>query len=140
MRLLRDRAPPGMDIAAGEYGYDAFYFRRMLEAQAVDILQADASRCGGFIGFLKAAALADAHGLPFSTHTAPALHLHIAASAPRLINMEWFHDHVRIEQMLFDGAPVPSNGKVRPDLARPGLGLSSSKRTRRNSWSEAHTA
>jgi L-alanine-DL-glutamate epimerase-like enolase superfamily enzyme len=36
LRLLRDRAPAGMDIAAGEYGYDLFYFRRMLEADAVE--------------------------------------------------------------------------------------------------------
>ena len=52
LRLLRDRAPAGMDIAAGEYGYDLFYFRRMLEAGAVDVLQADATRCGGITGFL----------------------------------------------------------------------------------------
>jgi L-alanine-DL-glutamate epimerase-like enolase superfamily enzyme len=123
LRLIRDRAPPGMDIAAGEYGYEPFYFRRILEAGAVDVLQADATRCGGFTGFLKAAALADAHGLPFSGHTAPALHLHAAAAAPRLKNLEWFHDHVRIEHMLFDGSPSPENGVIRPDLSRPGLGL-----------------
>jgi L-alanine-DL-glutamate epimerase-like enolase superfamily enzyme len=123
LRFMRDRGPPGIDIAAGEYGYDPFYFRRMLEAGAVDVLQADASRCGGFTGFLKAAALADAYGLPLSAHTAPALHLHVAAAAPRLKNLEWFHDHVRIEHMLFDGAPVAAKGAVRPDLARPGLGL-----------------
>ena len=123
LRLMRDRGPPAMDIAAGEYGYDPFYFRRMLEAGAVDVLQADAARCGGYTGFLKAAALADAHGLPFSAHTAPALHLHAAAAAPRLKNVEWFHDHVRIEQMLFDGAPVAAKGAIRPDLSRPGIGL-----------------
>ena len=39
LRLLRDRGPAGMDIAAGEYGYDLPYFRRMLEAGAVDVLQ-----------------------------------------------------------------------------------------------------
>jgi L-alanine-DL-glutamate epimerase-like enolase superfamily enzyme len=70
LRLMRDRAPPGMAIAAGEYGYEPLYFRRMLEAGAVDVLQADATRCGGFTGFLKAAALADAYGLPLSAHTA----------------------------------------------------------------------
>lgn len=123
LRLMRDRAPPGMAIAAGEYGYGPFYFQRMLEAGAVDVLQADATRCGGFTGFLKAAALAEGYGLPLSAHTAPALHLHAAASVPRLENIEWFHDHVRIERLLFDGAPVPANGFIRPDLSRPGLGL-----------------
>jgi L-alanine-DL-glutamate epimerase-like enolase superfamily enzyme len=123
LRLLRDRAPPGMDIAAGEYGYEPFYFRRMLEAGAVDVLQADATRCCGITGFLRAAALADAHGIPLSAHTAPALHLHVACAAPRIKNIEWFHDHVRIEQILFDGAPIPRDGCIRPDRSRPGLGL-----------------
>jgi L-alanine-DL-glutamate epimerase-like enolase superfamily enzyme len=123
LRLLRDRAPAGMAIVAGEYGYEPFYFRRMLEAGAVDILQADATRCGGFTGFLRAAAISDGHMTPLSTHTAPALHLHVACAAPRLKNVEWFHDHARIEAMLFDGAPVPHNGVIRPDRSRFGLGL-----------------
>ena len=116
LRLLRDRAPAGMEIAAGEYGYDPFYFRRMLEAGAVDVLQADATRCGGITGFLKAAAIADASHMPLSAHTAPALHLHVCCAAPRLRHLEWFHDHVRIEQVLFDGAPTPARRRHR---ARP---------------------
>jgi L-alanine-DL-glutamate epimerase-like enolase superfamily enzyme len=123
LRLMRDRAPAHMEIAAGEYGYEPFYFRRMLEAGAVDVLQADATRCCGITGFLRAAALADAHAIPLSAHTAPALHLHACCAAPRLRHIEWFHDHVRIEHMLFDGAPIPENGMIRPDLSRPGLGL-----------------
>lgn len=123
LRLIRDHAPPVMEIAAGEYGYEPFYFRRMLEAGAVDVLQADATRCGGYTGFLKAAALADAWGLPLSAHTAPALHLPVCCAAPRLRNIEWFHDHARIERMVFDGAPVPRNGSIAPALDRPGHGL-----------------
>ncbi len=123
LRLLRDRAPAGMDIAAGEYGYEPFYFRRMLAAGAVDVLQADATRCGGYTGFLRVAALADAHGLPLSAHCAPAIHLPVCCAAPRLRHMEWFHDHVRIERMVFDGAPQPRNGELRPDPDRPGHGL-----------------
>jgi L-alanine-DL-glutamate epimerase-like enolase superfamily enzyme len=123
LRFMRDQGPPGMEIAAGEYGYETDYFRRMLEAGAVDVLQADATRCGGITGFLRAAALADACMLPLSAHTAPALHLHVCCAAPRLRHIEWFHDHVRIERMLFDGAPVPARGMIRPDLTRPGHGL-----------------
>jgi len=124
LRLIRDRSPAGIEIAAGEYGYDPFYFRRMLEAGAVDVLQADATRCGGYTGFLKVAALAQAWGLPLSAHTAPALHLPVCCAAPGLRNIEWFHDHVRIEQRLFDGSPVPKHGCIRPNLTRPGHGLS----------------
>jgi L-alanine-DL-glutamate epimerase-like enolase superfamily enzyme len=123
LRLMRDRAPAGMDIAAGEYGYEPFYFRRMLEAGAVDVLQADATRCGGYTGFLRAAALADAFGIPLSSHCAPALHLPVCCAAPRLRHMEWFHDHVRIERTVFDGAPVPREGAIEPDLERAGHGL-----------------
>jgi len=123
LRLLRDRAPAQMEIAAGEYGYEPFYFRRMLNAGAVDVLQADATRCCGFTGFLRSAALADAATTPLSAHTAPALHLHVCCAAPRLRHIEWFHDHARIERMLFDGAPVPRDGVIRPDLLRPGHGL-----------------
>src|ERR1700759_5392297 len=74
LRLLRDRAPAGMDIAAGEYGYDAFYFQRMLAAGAVDVQQADLTRCGGVTGFLQVAGLCQAHNISLSGHTAPALH------------------------------------------------------------------
>ena len=124
LRLIRDRSPSAIEIAAGEYGYDPFYFRRMLEAGAVDVLQADATRCGGYTGFLKVAALAQAWGLPLSAHTAPALHLPVCCAAPGLRNIEWFNDHVRIEQRLFDGAPVPKHGCIRPNLTTPGHGPS----------------
>lgn len=123
LRLMRERAPPCMEIAAGEYGYDIDYYRHMLAVGAVDVVQADVTRCGGITGFLQVATLADAHHVDLSGHCAPALHLHAACAAPRLRHLEWFHDHVRIEHMLFDGAPVPKNGCIAPDLTRAGHGL-----------------
>ena len=120
---VRAAAPAAMDIAAGEYAYNADDIRRMLMRRAVDVQQADASRCLGITGFLQAAALCDAHHIDLSGHCAPALHLHPASAAPRLRHLEWFHDHVRIEHMLFDGAPVPKGGAIAPDMSRPGLGL-----------------
>ncbi len=123
LRLLRDRAPAGMAISAGEYGYDAWYFRRMLEAQAVDVIQADATRCGGMTGFMQAAALAHAFQVPISSHCAPALHVHACAATLNAVHAEWFHDHVRIERMLFEGAPEPWQGRVCVATDRPGFGL-----------------
>jgi L-alanine-DL-glutamate epimerase-like enolase superfamily enzyme len=123
LRLLRDRAPPGMEITAGEYGYDTWYFRRMCGAGAVDVLQADATRCGGVTGFLRAAAVADSFLLPLSSHCAPSIHAHLCCAAPRVRHLEYFHDHVRIEQMLFEGVLKPIAGDLRPDLSRVGLGL-----------------
>jgi L-alanine-DL-glutamate epimerase-like enolase superfamily enzyme len=123
LRLLRRRAPAGMEIAAGEYGFTLFEHRRMLEAEAVDVLQIDATRCQGYSGFMAAAALARAANLPVSSHCAPALHLPVCAAQPHMRHMEYFHDHVRIEKMLFDGIPEIRDGCLAPDLARPGNGL-----------------
>ena len=123
LRLLRDRGPAGMEIAAGEYGFMPVYFRRMLEAGAVDVLQADATRCGGITGFLQVASLCLAHAIDLSAHCAPSLHVHPGCAALPLRHLEYFHDHVRIEQMLFDGAPVPKAGTLSADLSRPGLGI-----------------
>jgi len=123
LRLLRDRAPAGMEVTAGEYGYDLPYFQRMLDAGAVDVLQADATRCAGITDFLRVAALCEARGVPLSTHCAPALHLHAACAVPGLRHLAYFHDHVRIEEALFEGAPPLVNGNLAPDLSRPGLGL-----------------
>ncbi len=123
LRLLRDRSPVGMAIAAGEYGYDLFYFRRMLDAGAVDILQADATRCGGFTDFLSVASLCQARSMKLSAHTAPSLHAHACCALAPVCHVEYFHDHTRIEQMLFDGTLKAENGALQPDLSRPGLGI-----------------
>lgn len=123
LRLLRDRAPAGMAIAAGEYGYALEYFRRMLEAGAVDVLQADVTRCAGITELLRVGALCAAHELPLSAHTAPSVHAHAGCAIEPLAHVEYFHDHVRVERMLFDGVPEPDGGRLVPDLSRPGLGL-----------------
>ena len=123
LHLLRDRAPAEMEIAAGEYGYEAGYFRCMLAAGAVDVLQADATRCGGITGFLQAAALCEAHHVPLSAHTAPSVHCHVGCSVTPLRHLEYFHDHVRLEKMFFDGVRLPVNGELSPDLSRPGMGI-----------------
>ncbi len=123
LHLLRDAGPSGMAIAAGEYGWGLPYFRQMLDAGAVDILQADATRCAGITGFMRVGALCEACGIPLSAHTAPALHLHPCCALPSIIHQEFFHDHVRLERMLFDGITEPRAGTLAPDLSRPGMGL-----------------
>jgi L-alanine-DL-glutamate epimerase-like enolase superfamily enzyme len=123
LRLMRDRAPPGMDISAGEYGYHSTYFRRMMQAGAVDVLQADATRCAGITGFMQTAALCQGFNLPLSSHCAPSIHAHPCCAATPVRHLEYFYDHVRIEKMLFDGALEPEDGRLRPDLTRPGFGL-----------------
>jgi L-alanine-DL-glutamate epimerase-like enolase superfamily enzyme len=117
------RQHSSVPIASGEYAYDIYDFRNVLESRAVDILQADATRCLGITGCLQAAALAYAFGVPLSTHTAPSIHAHIGYSIPQIEHLEYFHDHVRIEEMLFEGVLQPQKGYLRPDPERLGLGL-----------------
>ncbi|MFP5237380.1 MAG: enolase C-terminal domain-like protein [Acidobacteriota bacterium] len=123
LREVRQRIPVGMDVAAGEYGYSAWYQKRMLDAEAVTVLQADATRCCGISGFLDAAALCWAANVPLSSHCAPSMHVHVCCAVPRAVHMEFFHDHARIERMFFDGFCEPRDGCMAPDLTRPGHGL-----------------
>ncbi|AUG81693.1 mandelate racemase [Kitasatospora sp. MMS16-BH015] len=120
--LAEVRAAVRPDVTAGEYGYDPAAFARMVPV--VDCLQADATRCGGLTGWLRAAALAQAYNLDVSAHCAPHLHAHAAAAVPNCRHLEWFHDHVRVERLLFDGTLDPGGGTVTPGAdGSPGHGL-----------------
>jgi L-alanine-DL-glutamate epimerase-like enolase superfamily enzyme len=121
LRLVQLRAPDGMEVAAGEYAYTPTAFRELMGF--VDCLQADVTRCGGVTGLLAAAAVAEAHELDLSGHTAPSIHAHALTAVPKLRHLEWFHDHVRIERLFFDGFLEPVDGALRPDPERPGLGV-----------------
>ena len=121
--LRQVRESSRADVAAGEYAYVPADFRNLLEADAVDCLQIDVTRCGGYTGFLHAAALAEQYGLQISAHCAPQLSAHVCCAVPHFRHIEYFHDHVRVEEMLFDGVLEPVEGTLRPDRSRPGHGL-----------------
>ena len=109
LRFIRERVPPAIEVTAGEYGYRLDDFRTLLQTGAVDVLMADATRCG-LTGYIQAAALCQAHHLPLSSHCAPAIHLHPSCSLEPVRHMEYFHDHVRIEALLLEGVPEPQMG------------------------------
>jgi len=121
LALLRDRGPAGVSVAAGEYGWDLPYFARMVDC--VDIQQADVTRCGGITGLMRVDALCRARQIPFSAHCAPAISAHACCAMETLVHLEYFHDHVRIESMLFDGTLSADGGHLQPDSSRLGLGL-----------------
>jgi L-alanine-DL-glutamate epimerase-like enolase superfamily enzyme len=121
LREVRDLID--IDVAAGEYGYDLVYFERMVSAGAVDCLQVDVSRCAGITEWLRAVAAAAAHGLDISGHMAQSLHAHPACAAPNLRHLEYFHDHARVDRLLFEGVLEPAGGILRPDVSRPGMGM-----------------
>jgi L-alanine-DL-glutamate epimerase-like enolase superfamily enzyme len=122
LRMLRARGPAGLDIAAGEYAYVLRDFADLADG-AVDCLQADVTRCGGITALLEVAGLAAGRCLDLSAHCAPAISAHAFCAVRRLRHLEYFHDHVRIEHMLFDGVLSPAGGALRPDRGRPGHGL-----------------
>jgi L-alanine-DL-glutamate epimerase-like enolase superfamily enzyme len=121
LRLVRESAP--LDVAAGEYAFVPADFRNLLEACAVDCLQVDVTRCGGYTGFLRAARVAEEYGLDVSAHCAPQASAHVCCAVPRFRHIEYFHDHVRVEELVFDGVLAPVGGALRPDRTRSGNGL-----------------
>jgi L-alanine-DL-glutamate epimerase-like enolase superfamily enzyme len=121
LKAIRAAAP--MAIAAGEYSYTREDTRDLLASDAVDVVQADATRCLGVTGWMEAASMAAGHATQLSAHTAPSLHAHLGCAAPAIAHVEWFADHVRVEPMVFDGVLAPVDGYLRPDPAAPGLGL-----------------
>jgi L-alanine-DL-glutamate epimerase-like enolase superfamily enzyme len=123
LSLLRRHGPPGLDIAAGEYGFLLHDFAVLLDADAVDCLQADVTRCGGITGLLQVGGLAAARETDLSGHCAPAVSAHAFCAVPTRRHLEYFHDHVRLEHLAFEGNLSPAGGALRPDPDRPGLGL-----------------
>lgn len=123
MRLVRERGPAGMAVAAGEYGWGLPHLQQMLDAEAVDVLQADVSRCGGITNLLRVDGICKARNRPLSAHCVPAVSGRACCALETLVHVEHFFDHARAERLLFDGAPRPAGGMLRPDRSRPGLGL-----------------
>jgi L-alanine-DL-glutamate epimerase-like enolase superfamily enzyme len=121
LRLLRDRGPGGLSIAAGEYEWTLPQIADL--ARCVDILQADVTRCGGISNLLRVDGICKGRQIPFSAHCAPAVSAHACCALESLLHLEYFHDHVRVEGMLFDGVLSPEDGTLVPDRSRPGLGL-----------------
>lgn len=121
LELVRRHGPPGMAVAAGEYEWDLARLGDL--AGRVDILQADVTRIGGVTAMLRADGVCKATQRPFSAHCAPAVSAHVCCAMETLEHVEYFHDHVRVERMLFDGTLDPRGGALEPDRSRPGLGL-----------------
>ncbi|GAA0264578.1 enolase C-terminal domain-like protein [Actinomadura nitritigenes] len=123
LRLVREHGPGRLEVAAGEYGFVLKDFADLLDGPSVDCLQADVTRCGGVTGLLQVAGLSAARQIGLSAHCAPAVSAHAFCAVERLRHLEYFHDHVRFEDLLFDGTLSPEGGALRPDPDRPGLGL-----------------
>ncbi len=118
--LAQLRRALACDVAAGEYAADLYEVRDLLPV--VDCLQLDATRCGGYTGFLRGAALASAHNRDVSAHCAPSLHASVCAAVPHVRHLEWFADHARLEPVLATGIPAVTDGQLTIPAA-PGHGM-----------------
>ena len=123
LRRVREHTPPEMAVASGEYSWSRYETTRLLAARAVDVVQADVTRCCGPTELARIDALCAGANRPLSLHGAPAISAHVGCALGQLVHLEYFHDHQRVESMLFDGALSPCDGVLRPDLSRPGHGL-----------------
>ena len=115
-------------LACGESEFGIFGFRELLRRRAVDIVQPDIARVGGFTGGMRLGALVHAHNVRYAPHTgfscgvAQLATLHLAAAVPAL----WKSEHMFIWNPLRDifeePFPEPRDGLV--DVpGRPGMGL-----------------
>lgn len=122
-RMADVRRQATADIAAGEYVWRRADAKVLLDAGAVDCLQLDVTRCGGYSGFLECAAAAAAHGVEVSVHCGPHIAVPVALAVGNLRHVEYFIDHERVDAALFDGLPIVADGELRADPARPGHGM-----------------
>ena len=120
--VLRRESP--VPIAAGEHETTRYGFAQIIEAEALDIIQFDIGRVGGFSEARKVCALAQAAGLPVYTHAYGMPTLHLATSDRAVSMVEYFPvpvwDDVE-EAPHFDGVAIPEGGEVSITDA-PGLG------------------
>lgn len=119
------RAALDTPIATGEMLSSATDLRRLLDADAVDILQPDAVRIGGITPYRRISQLADELNVTVAPHFATQLHVHLAACQPREGWVEWFDwlDPLFEERLdLRDGRVVVPT--------RTGLGLTLAARAR----------
>jgi L-rhamnonate dehydratase len=115
-------------ISGGEHEYTLYGFRQLLDAQAVDYIQFDTNRVGGFTQARKISALAEAHGVPVVPHAGQLHNYHVVMASFNSPMAEFFPT-VDLEVgnelfwYIFKGEPTPQQGYVVLDENRPGLGI-----------------
>ena len=123
-RLRRESPVP---ISGGEHEFTRYGFQHLMDAEAVDIVQPDLHRCGGFTEGRKIAAMAADRGLPIICHTYSVPHLHFSVATENAPMLEHFPQPCWFELSdppppLFLDEPTVANGSVTPS-GEPGLGL-----------------
>jgi len=123
LRTIREAT--GVPVATGEHVYTRWQVRDLLDARAIDVMQADPDWCGGISELVKIAALCSSHDIPVCPH-GHSLHaaLHVAAACPRTVlpQVEFLVLHQRSKQRFMKGYLEPVGGRIKPPDG-PGLGI-----------------
>ena len=120
------RAFPDMRIAAGERLVTRWQFREWLEQDAVDVIQADISHCGGIGELLRIAAYAEVYNVQVAPHNpygpvALAANVHAAACMQNFLILEHCRHRPWFDEVQTYG-PTVANGEIEMS-ERPGLGI-----------------
>ncbi|MSQ55392.1 MAG: mandelate racemase/muconate lactonizing enzyme family protein [Betaproteobacteria bacterium] len=117
----RVRAGLGTPVAIGETLFTRYQFADYIRAGAVDIVQADVPRVGGFTEWMKIARLAEAHNLPVAPHFAVELSVHALCAVNHGLILEDLQGGSLTDLGLLEEPWRVENGWGVPP-ARPGLG------------------
>ena len=120
--LARIRAGSDLPVATGEHEYTRFGMRDLVMAGAVDVMQMDVTRCGGYTEMLKMIDVCQAWNLQVAPHGMEHMHMHIVAATPNAITLERLLMFEPVVDIVFKNPPQPVKGTITiPDA--PGMGL-----------------
>src|SRR5262249_29731201 len=115
-RVVRDG---GLPIAAGENLRSLWEFRHLIASGGVTFPEPDVTNCGGVTVFMKIAHLAEAFGLPVTSHGAHDITVHLLAAAP---NRSFLEAHgFGLDRYIADPLKIEAGFAIAPD--RPGHGV-----------------
>ena len=113
------RAHGGVPLSAGENLHTLAEFAALISAAGIDFPEPDLTTCGGISVWMKVARLAEAHGLPVTSHGAHDLHIHLLAAAPNAAYLE-VHGF-GLERFMAEPLQMEGGYAIAPD--RPGHGI-----------------
>jgi mandelate racemase len=115
----RIRSKARTSIQMGENWWGPHEMAKCVTAGACDLGMPDAMKIGGVTGWLRAAAIAEAAGLPLSSHLFPEISVHLLAASP---TCHWLEYVDWAAPILKEPLRIEGGHAIAPDV--PGSGIS----------------